>query len=64
MTRHRFQDITNCFSFTVPHNGVDAKVSGLLYQCVSVFIIYLIYKTHGKTSDLSLRILTSPVKRT
>ena len=49
MTRHRFQDITNCFSFTVPHNGVDAKVSGLLYQFVSVFIIYLIYKTHGKT---------------
>ncbi|KAL5492030.1 hypothetical protein EMCRGX_G017418 [Ephydatia muelleri] len=23
MTRHRFQDIANCFSFTVPRNGVD-----------------------------------------
>eukprot|EP00731_Ephydatia_muelleri_P012969 Em0007g279a len=24
MTRHRFQDITNCFSFTVPRDGVGA----------------------------------------
>ena len=42
MTRHRFQDITNCFSFTVPRDGVGADdVSGtyILYQCVSIFTI-------------------------
>ena len=42
MTRHRFQDITNCFSFTVPRDGVGADdVSGTctLYQCASIFTI-------------------------
>ena len=31
MTRHRFQDITNCFSFTVPHDGVGADDVSELY---------------------------------
>ena len=25
MTRHQFQDITNCFSFPVPRDGVDVS---------------------------------------
>ena len=61
MTKHRFQDITNCFSFTVPHDGVGADdVSG-----IHVYIVYVVpflqltfFRTHGKIFGLSLRIST------
>ena len=58
MTRHWFQDIKNCFSFTVPRDDVGADdVSGtcILYQCVS---INFFFRTHGKIFSLSLRIST------
>ena len=45
MTRHRFQDITNCVSFTVPHDGVgadDVSVVHVLYINLFPFL-QLIY---------------------